>query len=154
MAVMLGLAVVLIGIGAFTGIAQANSASSGATATPARPWTAPWAAPSAAHRAVAGQQPAPDPATVVQTYFRAVNDRDFVSAWALGGRQHIAGQSYDAFVRTFNTVSKYDVTIESVQGNKVTVRLDAALTDETHRHYTGTYTVGDGVIVAADIHPV
>ncbi|MFE1765602.1 hypothetical protein ACFW81_15490 [Streptomyces angustmyceticus] len=148
-ALMLAVAAVLAGVGAFTGIARASSA----IATPARAWTAPSTAPADAHRTVARQQPAPDPATVVQTYFQAVNDRDFVSAWALGGRQHIAGTSYDAFVATFNTVSKYDVTIESVQGNKVTVQLDASLTNRTHRHYAGTYTVEDGVIVAADIRP-
>ncbi|GES29955.1 hypothetical protein San01_24420 [Streptomyces angustmyceticus] len=150
---MLAVAAVLTGGGAFTGIARASSASSGAITTAARPWTALPTAPADAHRTVARQQSAPDPATVVQTYFQAVNDRDFVSAWALGGRQHIAGTSYDAFVATFNTVSKYDVTIESVQGNKVTVRLDASLTNRTHRHYAGTYTVEDGVIVAADIRP-
>lgn len=150
LAVLLALAVVLTGVGAFSGIAQAtNRAASGPASTPAAPWTAT----SAAHRSAAPTQQAPASATVVQTYFRVVNDRDFVSAWAIGGRQHIAGQTYDAFVRSFNTVTKYDVTIESVEGNKVAVRLDASQTDRTHRHYAGTYTVEDGVIVAADVHP-
>ncbi len=142
-AVILALVVVLTGVGAFTGTARADSARSG-TATAAAP---------AAHRALAPSQPAPQPSDVVQTYFNVINDRDFVAAWAIGGRQHIAGRSYDAFVASFNTVSKFDVTIVSVQGTKVAVELDATQTDESHRHYAGTYTVVDGVIVAADIHP-
>ncbi|MFI2262812.1 hypothetical protein [Streptomyces tubercidicus] len=34
----------------------------------------------------------------------------------------------------------------------VEVELDATQTDGTHRHFAGTYTVRDGVIVAARIH--
>ncbi|MEU6329825.1 hypothetical protein ABZ851_21480 [Streptomyces sp. NPDC047049] len=143
--VILALVVVLTGVGAFTGTARADSALSRTT-------TATAAAP-AANRAVAPSQPAPQPSDVVQTYFNVINDRDFVAAWAIGGRQHIAGRSYDAFVASFNRVSKFDVTIVSVQGTKVAVELDATQTDESHRHYAGTYTVVDGVIVAADIHP-
>ncbi|WP_328389770.1 hypothetical protein OHS81_34215 [Streptomyces sp. NBC_00400] len=146
-AVILTLVVVLTGVGAFTGTARADSTRSRTTAA-----TTAASAP-AAHRAVAPSQPAPEPSDVVQTYFHVINDRDFVAAWAIGGRQHIAGRSYDAFVASFNTVSKFDVTIESVEGNKVAVELDATQTDESHRHYAGTYTVVDGVIVAADIHP-
>ncbi|MFG2530342.1 hypothetical protein [Streptomyces sp. NPDC048516] len=146
-AVLLALVVVLAGVGAFTGTARADSARS-RTTTAAAPAPAP-----AAHPAFAPSQPAPEPSDVVQTYFRVINERDFVAAWAIGGRQHIAGRSYDAFVASFNTVSKFDVTIESVEGNKVAVELDATQTDESHRHYAGTYTVVDGVIVAADIHP-
>lgn len=147
--VILALVVVLTGVGAFTGSARADSPRSRTTTAS----VAAFAPASAAHRAVAPSQPAPEPSDVVQTYFSVINDRDFVAAWAIGGRQHIAGRTYDAFVASFNTVSKFDVTIESVDGNKVAVKLDAALTDRTHRHYAGTYTVADGVIVAADIHP-
>ncbi|MGX1760743.1 hypothetical protein ACWIG5_28145 [Streptomyces lydicus] len=152
-AVLLALVVVLTGVGAFTGTARADSTrarttTATATATAAASFPVP-----AAHRAVAPSQPAPEPTDVVQTYFSVINDRDFVAAWAIGGRQHIAGRSYDAFVASFNTVSKFDVTIVSVQGNKVAVELDATQTDNSHRHYAGTYTVVDGVIVAADIHP-
>ncbi|WP_143034594.1 MULTISPECIES: hypothetical protein [unclassified Streptomyces] len=142
---ILALVVVLTGVGASTGTARADSARFRTT-------TAAAAAP-ATHRAVAPSQPAPAPPDVVQTYFNVINDRDFVAAWAIGGRQHIAGRSYDAFVASFNTVSKFDVTIVSVQGTKVAVKLDATQTDKSHRHYAGTYTVVDGVIVAADIHP-
>ncbi|MGW7486433.1 hypothetical protein [Streptomyces sp. NPDC054786] len=142
---ILALVMVLAGVGAFAGTAQANSTGSATTATTTA------IATTASTHAVA--QPAPDPADVVQAYFRVLNDRDFLSAWALGGRQHIAGQTYDAFVRSFNEVSKYEVRIDSVEGNKVAVELDATQIDKTHRHYAGTYTVEDGVIVAADIHP-
>ncbi|MCZ1005708.1 hypothetical protein O1L68_01765 [Streptomyces lydicus] len=154
-AVLLALVVVLTGVGAFTGTARADSTRSRtttATATATTTAAASFPVP-AALRAVAPSQPAPEPTDVVQTYFSVINDRDFVAAWAIGGRQHIAGRSYDAFVASFNTVSKFDVTIVSVQGNKVAVELDATQTDNSHRHYAGTYTVVDGVIVAAGIHP-
>jgi len=38
-----------------------------------------------------------------------------------------------------------------VSGDTVTVRLDSTQTDGTHKDFAGTYTVKDGVIVAADI---
>ncbi|MEJ8654126.1 hypothetical protein WKI65_40325 [Streptomyces sp. MS1.AVA.3] len=90
---------------------------------------------------------------MVQTYFSAVNEGDYIAAWALGGKQRIAGNTFDAFVQSFNTTNMYEVTINEVVGNKVEVELDQLLTDETHRHFTGTFTVEDGVIVAADIRP-
>jgi hypothetical protein len=44
------------------------------------------------------------------------------------------------------------VSVVSASGNTVTVQLDAAQTDGTHKYFAGTYTVKDGVIVSADIH--
>lgn len=155
------LVVALTGAGAFFGIARANSPGS-ATATVSAPVAGRVAGPSLGHtwfRASDARpqsspmQSTPDPADVVQTYFGAVNEGDYIAAWALGGKQHIAGNTFDAFVQSFNTTNMYDVTIDEVVGNKVEVELDQLLTDETHRHFTGTFTVEDGVIVAADIHP-
>ncbi|MGW2026019.1 hypothetical protein [Streptomyces decoyicus] len=160
---VVALVVALTGAGAFFGLARANSPGSG-TAAVSTPVAGRAAGPSLGHTWTQATDarpqappmqstPNPDPADVVQTYFSAVNEGDYIAAWALGGKQHIAGNTFDAFVQSFNTTNMYDVTINEVTGNKVEVELDQLLTDETHRHFTGTYTVEDGVIVAADIHP-
>ncbi|WP_327701244.1 hypothetical protein OG530_04440 [Streptomyces decoyicus] len=159
----MALVVALTGAGAFFGLARANSPGSG-TATASTPVAGRAAGPLLGHTWTQASDarpqdspmqstPNPDPADVVQTYYSAVNEGDYIAAWALGGKQHIAGNTFDAFVQSFNTTNRYDVTINEVAGNKVEVELDQLLTDETHRHFTGTFTVEDGVIVAADIHP-
>ncbi|MFJ5797928.1 P-loop NTPase family protein [Streptomyces decoyicus] len=162
MSLVVALVVALTGTGAFFGLAGADSPGSG-TAAVSTPVAGRAVGPSLGHtwtqavharpQASPTQSSTPDPADVVQTYFNAVNEGDYIAAWALGGKQHIAGNTFDAFVQSFNTTNRYEVTINAVVGNKVEVELDQLLTDETHRHFTGTYTVEDGVIVAADIHP-
>ncbi|MFD0164142.1 hypothetical protein ACFVJH_08285 [Streptomyces decoyicus] len=158
---VVALVVALTGAGAFFGLARANSPGSG-TATVSTPVAGravspslghPWTQASDARPQASPMQSPPDPADVVQTYFSAVNEGDYIAAWALGGKQRIAGNTFDAFVQSFNTTNTYEVTINEVVGNKVEVELDQLLTDETHRHFTGTFTVEDGVIVAADIRP-
>jgi hypothetical protein len=44
------------------------------------------------------------------------------------------------------------LSIVSTSGDTVGVQLDATQTDGTHKYFAGTYTVKDGVIVAADNH--
>ncbi|GAO07935.1 hypothetical protein TPA0598_03_03960 [Streptomyces lydicamycinicus] len=161
------MAAILIGTGAVLGVAPAAASGSGAsttvatgaavapaharTAAVAQPLALAWAPDSAGHRPVAPNQPAPDPAEVVEAYFRAINNGEYVAAWALGGK-NITGRPYDYFVRTFSDTARDDVTVRSVVGNNVEVELDATQTDGSHRFFAGTYTVRDGVIVAARIH--
>ena len=90
------------------------------------------------------------PAAVVSAYFAAINAGDYAQAWALGG-DNIEPGSYDAFVAGFaNTVSD-NLTITSAVNDTVTIHLDALQTDGSHRYFTGTYTVRDGVIAQASI---
>lgn len=121
--------------------------------TAAPPSTGPAAPPTA-------QPPAaPPPATtsangaqaVVEQYFAAINAGNYALAWSLGG-MNIQQGSYDSFVQGFAGTSSDTVTVVSASGDTVTVQLDAAQTDGTHKYFAGTYTVKDGVIVAADIH--
>ncbi|MFC9878206.1 hypothetical protein ACFVJW_01055 [Streptomyces libani] len=164
----LAMAAVLVGIGAILGVAPPAGGSSGAsmvtvaagaaapdaqdrTAAIAQPRSLPRTPDTAGHHAVVPNQAAPDPADVVEAYFQAINNGEYVAAWALGGK-HITGQPYDYFVRTFSDTARDDVTVRSVVGNNVEVELDATQTDGTHRYFAGTYTVRDGVIVAARIH--
>ncbi|MFF3359155.1 hypothetical protein ACFYWN_42725 [Streptomyces sp. NPDC002917] len=151
------LAAVFIGVSALLGVARLTHPDS---------WPAEDTAPSAA--VVANAQPAvfasapqsaavmpapadPEPADVVEAYFRAVNDGEYIAAWALGGK-NIVGGTYDSFVRSFVDTAHDEVTINSVVGERVEVELDATQTDDSHRFFSGTYTVRDGVIVDADIH--
>ncbi|MPY59102.1 hypothetical protein [Streptomyces spongiae] len=113
---------------------------------------APVVSTAAAASASVPRQADPEPFAVVEAYFSAINDGDYVAAWALGGK-NIARGTYDDFVDSFATTAHDDVTVISVTGETVEVDLDATQTDGSHRLFTGTYTVRDGAIVSADIHP-
>ncbi|WP_435602897.1 hypothetical protein [Streptomyces sp. bgisy130] len=137
----------LVGVSALFGVVQPTGTDPRAsTTTPNHV-----AAMAAGHGPARPAQPIPDPADVVDAYFTAINNGEYVAAWTLGGR-HITGRPYDSFVQSFNDTTRDDVTIRSVTGNTVEVELDATQTDGTHRYFAGTYTVEDGVIVAAHIH--
>lgn len=88
---------------------------------------------------------------VVQQYFAAINSGSYSLAWSLGGK-NIEQGSYNSFVQGFTGTSSDNVTIVSVSGDTVSVALDAVQTDGTHKYFSGTYTVENGEIVAADIH--
>ncbi|MEV7180720.1 DUF4352 domain-containing protein [Kitasatospora sp. NPDC093679] len=90
------------------------------------------------------------PRQVVEDYYAAINAHDYARAWALGGRNLSPG--YGQFVNGFAGTAADVVTVTAVNGDEVSVLLDALQTDGTHRHYAGTYTVRNGVIVAASIH--
>jgi serine/threonine-protein kinase len=89
------------------------------------------------------------PAATVQAYIAAINDHNYPRAWALGGKN--TGQSYDAFASGFNGTASDQLTIVSVAGDVVTVRLAATQTNGAVDNYQGTYTVTNGVITQSDI---
>jgi hypothetical protein len=93
-----------------------------------------------------------DPADVVKSYVAAINNRDFRTAWDLGGKNF--GQSYNDFVAGFSDTVHDTLTIISSSGNAVRVRLDAEQADGSHRHYAGTYYVDSGEITSANIRRV
>jgi serine/threonine-protein kinase len=109
---------------------------SASSATPARSGTPTAAAPLG-------------PAATVQAYIAAINDHNYPRAWALGGKN--TGQSYDTFAGGFNRTASDQLTIVSVSGDVVTVRLAATQTDGAVDDYQGTYTVVSGVITQSDI---
>ncbi|WP_030645185.1 MULTISPECIES: hypothetical protein [Streptomyces] len=94
---------------------------------------------------------ADSPAGTVSRFFEAINERDYQTAWDLGGKNLDA--SYTSFVSGFATTERDDVTIESVQGETVRVDLLALQTDGTQKSYSGRYTVVDGVITDASMNP-
>jgi serine/threonine protein kinase len=92
------------------------------------------------------------PAATVRAYYRAINDHAYARAWALGGKN--TSTSYGAFVQGFKGTQRDNLTIVSVVGDVVTVRLAATQTNGAVHDYTGTYAVTDGVITQGEIQPV
>ncbi|MGW2423539.1 hypothetical protein ACWC0C_30530 [Streptomyces sp. NPDC001709] len=87
------------------------------------------------------------PAATVTRFFDAINAHDFQTAWELGGKN--LDESYDAFQSGFATTEHDEVTVESVEGDTVSVSLVAQQTDGTEKSFSGQYTVADGVITHA-----
>jgi hypothetical protein len=80
----------------------------------------------------------------VQAYFAAINNKDYPTAWNLGGKN--LGESYQSFVDGFSTTASDTATILSVDGTTVTAQLAAQQTDGTVKYYRGAYTVENGTI--------
>jgi hypothetical protein len=94
--------------------------------------------------------PAPlGPAATVQAYFAAINDHDYGKAWDLGGKN--TGSSYNKFKSGFSDTARDGLTVVSVTGDVVTVKLDATQTNGSVHHFQGTYTVSNGVITQSQI---
>jgi hypothetical protein len=85
------------------------------------------------------------PVNVVEEYFSAINNHDYVKAWAVGGKNSGAA-SYADFVNEFSGTAHDGVTILSLSGNVVTVRLTARQTDGSVKIFQGYYTVENGII--------
>jgi hypothetical protein len=107
------------------------------------------ASPPTSHPATSAPPAAAGPAATVQAYFAAINAHDYAKAWALGGKN--TGSSYSSFANGFNGTAKDNVTVVSVAGDVVTVKLAAAQTDGSVKNYQGTYTVTNGVITQSHI---
>ncbi|MCX4746035.1 DUF4352 domain-containing protein [Kitasatospora sp. NBC_01287] len=121
----------------------ATAASSGSTGSPSGTGSA------SGSDSASASASATDPQQVVTDYFAAINAHDFTTAWALGGKN--LSHDYESFVAGFATTSADTVTVTGSHGGTVTVSLDATQTDGSHRLYTGSYTVQDGVITSGDV---
>ncbi|KZB84523.1 hypothetical protein [Amycolatopsis regifaucium] len=95
--------------------------------------------------------PAVPVAPTVIAYYDALNRRDFLTAWNLGGRRLAKGGTYDSYVRGFATTSWAALTVTSVSGNTVYVDLSARQTDGSLRTFSGSYTVSGGAISGASM---
>ncbi len=90
------------------------------------------------------------PAATVQAYFAAINNHDYTRAWNLGGRN--TASSFAKFESGFAGTARDNVTIISVSGDVVNVKLVATQTDGTVKDFAGTYTVDSGVITRSNIN--
>ncbi len=89
------------------------------------------------------------PAATVQAYFAAINRHDYGRAWDLGGKN--TASSFSQFENGFAGTASDNLTVVSVSGGVVTVKLVATQTDGTVKDYGGTYTVDQGVITGSNI---
>jgi hypothetical protein len=124
--------------------------------------TTPAAAPSstAAPQAPAAQQQSPegggpnvtDPWAVVSAYYGDIESGNYAQAYALLGHGAPTGQSYDEFVAGFACTGGQTVSENWESGDQVNFDLAAGdnCTGATD-YYTGTDTVENGTIVAANV---
>jgi hypothetical protein len=116
------------------------------TAAAAAPTTAaPAAAPAAAPNVT-------DPWAVVSAYYGDVESGDYQDAWQLLDSGLTTGQTYQQFVDGYSCTGSQDVSENWESGDEVNFSL--AATDDCSgevQDYTGTDTVVNGQIVAADV---
>ena len=125
--------------------------------TPAPTTPAPAPAKTVYVQAPAAPAPAPEPAyftnsvAVVQQFYQDINDGDYSDAWALGG-DNIGGKNYAGWVAGYDDTASISVGTFSAYGSdQVQASISALQDDGTTNTYEGTYTVENGVIVAANI---
>jgi hypothetical protein len=88
---------------------------------------------------------------VVTQFYQDITDQNYGAAWQLGG-DNIGGTDYTAWVNGYGTTESISLGSFSEFGSdQVQVVLTALQDDGTVKEYTGTYTVADGVITAANI---
>jgi hypothetical protein len=130
--------------------AKAPSASTpvpapSASATPT-PQQAPPGTPASAAPSVT------DPWAVVSAYYGDIDSGNYAEAWALINSGATTGQTYQQFVSGFACTGAQTVTEVGASGDQVTFNLDAdnSCTGQV-QHFTGTDTVQNGKIVAANV---
>ena len=134
-----------------------QAATPATTAAPAAPATS--AAPAAAPvptSAPAPQQPADqnvtDPWAVVAAYYGDIESGNYAQAYALIGDGATTGQSYQDFAAGFSCTGAQDVSENWESGDQVNFNLAASDScNGSTQQYTGTDTVQNGIIVAADV---
>jgi serine/threonine protein kinase len=112
--------------------------------------------PSSPSPATTGKQTAAapaGPAATAEAYIAAINTHDYAKAWHLLGPKY-TDSPYSSFANGFKGTAKDKLTVLSVAGDVVTVRLAATQTNGSVKSYQGTYTVVGGVITQADIQRV
>jgi hypothetical protein len=125
------------------------------TVVAAPPSTVP-STTAAAPSPVAPQQPADqnvtDPWAVVSAYYGDIESGNYEQAYALIGYGATTGQSYQQFASGFACTGSQAVSENWDSGDQVNFNLAAgdSCTGAT-QYYTGTDTVQNGIIVAADV---
>ncbi|OXM48739.1 hypothetical protein [Amycolatopsis alba] len=95
--------------------------------------------------------PAVPVAQTVIAFYDAINRRDFLTAWNLGGRRLAKGGTYASWSNGYATTSWAALTVRSTSGNTVYVDLTARQTDGSLRVFSGSYTVSGGAITGSSM---
>ncbi|GAA3841649.1 hypothetical protein GCM10022403_087260 [Streptomyces coacervatus] len=93
-----------------------------------------------------------DPASVVESFYAAINAHDYQRAWDLGGSY--LGRPYADFAGGFADTAADVISIDNVNGNMVDVHLHAVHTDGSTADYAGWYLVESGTIRHGSLHLV
>lgn len=146
--ILLVLVAIVLGFGYNPNTPNPSQAPVAAT-TPATPAATPPATPASA-------QPSPQFANadaVVNQFYEDITDHAYSAAWALGGDNIANGASYATWAAGYadTTASITLGTVSDFGSDQVQAQLSATQLDGTVKTYEGTYTVENGVIVAADI---
>jgi hypothetical protein len=93
-----------------------------------------------------------DPWAVVSAYYGDIESGAFAQAWALLNSGATTGQTYQQFVNGFACTGSQTVSEVGQSGDQVTFDLDAtnSCTGQVQQ-FTGTDTVQNGMIVAANV---
>ncbi|MFJ8911401.1 hypothetical protein [Amycolatopsis sp. NPDC102389] len=90
-------------------------------------------------------------ARTVIAFYDALNRRDYLTAWNLGGQRLAKGGTYASWAGGYATTSWVALTVRSTSGNTVYVDLSARQTDGSLRAFSGSYTVSGGAITGAKV---
>jgi hypothetical protein len=111
--------------------------------------------PPATTAAAPAPQPQPQFANataVVTQFYQDITDHNYTAAWALGGNNVSGGVGYDAWVAGYGATESISLGTFSYFGSgQVQTVLSALQASGAVYTYTGTYTVQNGIIVAAHI---
>jgi hypothetical protein len=92
------------------------------------------------------------PWAVVSAYYGDIESGNYAEAWALLDSGATTGQTYQQFVAGFACTGSQQVTDDGTSGDQVSFSLAATDTCTGQVHtYSGTDTVQNGKIVAADV---
>jgi Protein kinase domain len=89
----------------------------------------------------------PGPLAVVDSYFAAINHRDWRRVWRLGGEA--SSPSYSKMIDDYSSIDKDVIRAISVTGNHAVVQVRAYEADGQSRLYQMYFVISDGVIVRA-----
>jgi hypothetical protein len=92
------------------------------------------------------QAPPPGPQAVVDSYFAAINSRDWPRVWRLGGDNP---SLYRKMVDDYSSIDRDVIRTVSVTGGHAVVRVRAYESDGQYRVYLMNFVISDGVIVRA-----
>lgn len=137
---------VLVGVAALLALAVGGFALTVVVPTHWSPAGTTSASPTGPATATSGAPVTGAAVSTVLRYFGAINERDYRTAWEIGGRN--LGDDYSTFVHGFADLASDTVTATEVRGDRVTVDLVARTNDGGVERYRATYTVVDGVITA------
>jgi hypothetical protein len=93
-----------------------------------------------------------DPWAVVSAYYGDIESGNYLQAWALISSGMVTSQTYQQFASGFGCTGAQQLTELGESGDQV--QFDLAATDDCSgavQQYTGTDTVVNGKIVAADV---